>query len=219
MDTISRFSPREDLRRRLQVESKKHAGFPFYDVRWSTVEVRQGADGKRVEIPGRDCLCIYEKDRRGNETIRMELRADPTEPDATKTFCYTTPSGEERETTMPLDEGDDGYVEKVLGVPRQINEADVEEAISAAKHAVKRSHELVAKFKKIKEDQKKEQARIREEYTMAAAEDISKAMWALRTGKNPFVDYGARSEKKYRYGRGYCSERQKEGAIDDYRPG
>lgn len=185
------FSPIDSLRERLQKESDKLCGFPIFDVRW---------DGDR------GCLCIYEKDRRGNESVRQELRYDPVNPDKKKTFEYEceVPNVENGEVTgvtvehrvvdIPLEPEDEEYEECVLGLPRQITESDVNEALDAVRYRVKRSEEVMAKLKKQKEDIAYEKFRIREDYTREAAKEMAKQFQKLKTGANPFVDYGHHSE-------------------------
>lgn len=195
MSYENRFEPRADLVRKLKKATRAVAGFDLYDVRWDTGGFRE-LEGKSHEVPGRDCLCIFEKDRRGNETVRCELREPPTDPLAMEKFEYPAPDGSDEpwETMVPITPEHPDYVEKVLGKPRQINEADVQEAIVGARYAVKRAMEINEKLKKQKEEVAKESARIRDEYTAEAAKEIARLMWQERTGKNAFVDLGARSE-------------------------
>lgn len=186
------FSPIDSLRERLQKESAELCGFPIFDVRW---------DGNR------GCLCIYEKDRRGNESIRQELRYDPTDPDKKKTFEYecevpnvdengevTGVTVEQRVVDIPLEPEDEDYEECILGLPRQISESDVHEALDAVRYRQKRSEEVMKKLQDQKEAIRYEKFRIREDYTREAAKEMAKQFQKLKTGENAFVDLGHRSE-------------------------
>ena len=185
-----KFEPREDLVTRLRDETREVAGFDIYDVRWDTGKTLPG--GQRV--PGRDCLCIFEKSRRGTEIVREELRDPPTEPDASKTFEYTQPDGTEVTTHIPIGPDDPSYLKKVIGLPRQITEADVERCVQAAVNRVKMAKAIAEKLQKQQEELKAKAAAVREEYTMETAEQMARILHQFKTGKNAFVDYGHRDE-------------------------
>jgi len=56
---------RPDIRQRLKDECILVAGYAFYDIDYS---------------PDRGCLCVFESDRRGNTSIREELRDENNDP-------------------------------------------------------------------------------------------------------------------------------------------
>lgn len=178
-----RFFPREDLVTRLKDETRQVAGYDIYDVRWDTGRIKNGK-----ELPGRDCLCVYEKTRRGTEIVRLEIRDPPTDPSASRVFEYVNPDGSPAATEIPLGPEDNDYVKKCVGSPRQLNETDVDHCIEAARNAVRRSKEAIDKLKKMEEYRAKEAERIREEYTSEAAKDLVKIFQGLKSGKNAFLD-------------------------------
>jgi hypothetical protein len=165
------FSPIYSLRDKLVKQSEKLCGFPIFDVRWDGV---------------RNCLCIYEKDRRGNESIRKELRYPPTDPDRKKTFEYecevpmvengevTGVQVEQRVVDVPLEGDEPEYEECVLGSPRQVNESDIQEALHAVTQKEQLSKRIMAKLAEQKEALSYEKFRIREEYTTEAAKEMTK---------------------------------------------
>jgi len=202
------FHPVEHLRTKLKKECKKLVGFEIFDVAWDDV---------------RNCLCIYELNKRGVRVVREELRHPPTEPAAQKKFEYeaTVPviengelvgmTVEQRVTDVPLEPEDPDYEEKVLGLPRQIVEDDVYRALDAVRYKEQMSKEILEKLKQQEEQRKKDQESLRESYIHEAAKDLSKAIWELRTGKNAFVDLGAHNE-------GYSAEKSSEGfTVNDRR--
>lgn len=189
---MSRFAPSESLRKKLVKGSEKLVGFPIYDCRW---------DGRR------GCLCIYEKDRRGNETIRVELREDALDPNKTKTFEYEVEmpavdeggnvigmTVEQRVVDVPLDPEDEDYEPYILGSPRQLSDSDVSEALDAARYKEQMARAIMEKLSKQKDQIREEQFRVREDYTTEAAKEMAKIFQQLKSGKNATVDYGHHTE-------------------------
>lgn len=188
------FSPSESLKEKLVTESAKIVGFPIFDVSWS---------------PDRECLCIYELDKRGNQTVRKELRSDPIDPDRKRTFEYEVEhpiaddtgriigvTVEERSVDSPLDPEDEGYEEIILGSPRQITDADVQEALESAKYKERMSKEILERMKKQKERIDANKAEHRANYIEEAAKDMVQIFQAAKSGKNPFIDLGAHSDEQ-----------------------
>jgi hypothetical protein len=190
----ARINPDEKLRKELRDRSREVAGFELYDVRWDGFRTLYH-EGEKIETEGHDCLCIMEQHVvTGNWVARKPLRHPATDPKATKPYEYEQPDGSVWTTDIPLEPEDEDYEEKVLGLPRQITQEDVDEAIDSARNAYQRSMEIAEELKKQKESALAEKYRIREDYTREAAKELARIMWQERTGKNPFVDLGHHSE-------------------------
>lgn len=194
-----RFQPIKTIVDDLKERAKAQTGFDFVDVRWDGVKVDPETGD---EYPGRGCLCVYEKNRAGRETIRKELRDPPANPERRLEVeveyeeGVVLEDGEPVIMSVPLPEDHPDFERDILGLPRQITSEDVKEVIDHIYGASRRAEGWQKRLDDQREAQKAEQLRVREDYVGEAAKEIARAIQGEKSGKNPFVDLGSSTTEK-----------------------